>query len=434
MSQRARDLLQYLDASPTPYHAVAETARRLEAVGFHRLDEADAWELAPGEFAYTTRGDGSIAAFQLGTRPVAESGFRIIGAHTDSPNLRVKPAADTSSAGYRQLAVEPYGGVLLYTWLDRDLSLAGRVALVRDGVVRTVLVDFDRPLLRIPSLAIHLNRNLREDGLKLNPQQHVTPMLGLESTPQLLELLVEELRRSDLQVGPEHVVGFDLMTADCQRAAIGGSRGEFLMSGRLDNLASCHAAVCALSEAEDLGSGEATRVVVLYDHEEVGSRSAQGASGTFLADVLSRLAAVGESAAPQDLARAMSRSLLVSADMAPAVHPNYSDRHDAGHRPSLGGGPVNKSNVGLSYASDADTIGRFRALCRGVGLEPQLFAVRNDMPCGSTIGPITSARIGIPTVDVGNPMLAMHSVRETAAIDDVDPMIDVLAAHLAAAG
>ena len=429
MSALAADLLRFIDKSPSPYHAVAETVTRLEAAGFEPLKEADLWQLAPGDARFVIRGDGSILAFRVGEAPPAEAGFRIIGAHTDSPNLRLKPRADVTTKGLRQLAVEPYGGVLLHTWLDRDLGLAGRVVFESEGELHTGLVHADRPMLRVPNLAIHLYRELRRDGLELNPQKHMLPVIGFEDGATLGEWLVLELRdqgRENLQVGD--LRGFDLMTADSQASALGGQDGEFIFAPRLDNLASCHAAICALIGAGEAPLTPATRVVVLYDHEEVGSETAQGAAGPMLLNTLERIGTALGKDTDQALARAVARSVLISADMAHAVHPNYSDRHEPGHQPVLGGGPVIKVNAGQSYASDAQTVALFSRLCHQVGVEPQHFVSRSDLRCGSTIGPISAARVGIPTVDVGNPMLSMHSCREMAARDDVAPMIDVLTA------
>jgi aspartyl aminopeptidase len=421
------DLLAFIDRSPTPFHAVAETSRRLQAAGFRELPEGDPWDLSPGDRRYAVRGGSSLVALQTGGVSPAEGGFRVIGAHTDSPNLRVKPLADVSAQGYRQLAVEPYGGVLLHTWLDRDLSLAGRVVL-RDGAgSRALLLDFARPLLRVPNLAIHLFREINTEGLKLNAQTQLVPVTGLESAPPLAELIAAELRDRDLaDARPSDLLGFDLMAYDVQPAAVAGARGEFVQAARLDNLASCHAAVSALLGAAESGPPDFTRVVVLYDHEEVGSRSQQGAAGTLLHDALERAVSGFKGGAPQGLARAASRSMLVSADMAHAVHPNYADRHEPGHRPLVGKGPVIKTNANQAYASDGATRAHFAGLCAEAGVEPQHFVSRSDLSCGSTIGPISAARVGIPTVDVGNPMLSMHSCREMAGSADVEPMIRVL--------
>jgi len=421
------DLLAYIDASPTPYHAVGESLRRLEAADYRPCLEGEVWNLAPGDRRYVSRNDGSLIAFEVGSEPPASAGFRIVGAHTDSPNLRIKPRADVDASGYRQLAVEPYGGLLLHTWLDRDLSIAGRVTLREADGVSTQLLDFERPLLRIPNLAIHLNRELRKDGLKLDEQKHAVPVLGLEGTPDLGVLVSNELRaRAIADVAPDAVLGFDLMLYDTQPSCVAGAAGEFVLAPRLDNLGSCHAALAALLEPAEPDLPPFTRMISFYDHEEVGSRSAAGAAGTFLADSLERVVSGFKGGEPQGLARAASHSLLISADMAHAVHPNYADRHDPGHQPVIGGGPVVKTHASQAYASDAATAGMFRELCARQDIEPQDFVSRSDLPCGSTIGPITAARVGIRTVDVGNPMLSMHSCREMAGSSDVAPMIAVL--------
>ncbi len=425
MSHAVQDLLAFLDASPTPYHAAAETARRLEEAGWTRLQEADAWDPAPGLRGYVIRAEGSIVAFHLGERPPAETGLRIVGAHTDSPNLRVTPLAERDSQGVRQLTIEPYGGLLPYTWFDRDCSLAGRLRL-GGAAPRTVLVDWKRPLLRVASLAIHLNPELRETGFKPNAQQHMHPLLGLagdHAAGSFDGLLAEALEAHE--AGPADVLGHDLMLYDVQPAALSGADGAFLHAGRLDNLASCHAAMTAFLAAGEADSAPETgRVIAFWDHEEVGSQSASGARGALLRDVLSRLSGGGEA-----LRRTAARSLLVSADMAHGVHPNYPERHDGQHMPLLGHGPVVKWNVNQSYTSDAVTGGAFVALCRAAGVTPQYYSHRNDMRCGSTIGPLASSRLGIRTVDVGNPMLSMHSCREMAAAADHDPMIRVLTEH-----
>ena len=419
----AADLASFLDASNTPYHAVSELARRLTAAGFRAFREQDAWQLEPGTRGFVVRAGGSIVAFELGRKPAAEAGFVLIGAHSDSPNLRLKPLPDVTCVGYRQLSVEVYGGVLLSTWMDRDLSVAGRVVFA-DG--HAELIDLKRVVCRIPNLAIHLNREVNSAGLLLNAQTHLLPVLGLESeTGGFAELLAEGLANTAASgARVEDVLGFDLCLYDTQRAAFAGNKHEFLFASRLDNLASCHAALRALLGASP--DPEATRVMAIYDHEEVGSQSASGARSLFLSDLLERLVAGVSAGDASALPRAISRSLLVSADMAHAVHPNYPDKHDKQHRPLLGAGPVIKVNVNQSYASDGPAVAAFRAACRAVDVTPQHFSSRNDMPCGSTIGPISAARLGVRAVDVGNPMLSMHSCREMAAERDVEPMIRVL--------
>jgi len=410
-----QDLLNYIDASPTPFHAVAETAERLEQHGFRPLDESAPWRVEAGDKIYVTRGGGSIAAFHLGTTPASEAGFRLVGAHTDSPNLRVKPNPARKKAGYEQLGVEPYGAVLLHTWLDRDLSLAGRLTLT-DGSSR--LVDLGRPLLRIPSLAIHLNREVNKKGLMVNAQEHMAPLVGLASAGALdfAAWLADELDG----VEAVDIAAWDLMAYDVQSAAVSGVGGEFIHAGRLDNLASCHAACTALIAASS--SAAATRGLVLYDHEEVGSRSAQGAASDFLRSCLQRLSG----SAREDYHRAVASSFLISADMAHAVHPNYADLHEPEHQPVLGGGPVIKINVNQSYATDGESWAAFERWARQADVTTQRFVVRSDLGCGSTIGPITAAELGIRTVDAGSPMLSMHSCREVAATSDVPKMIDLL--------
>ncbi len=410
-----QDLLEFINASPTPFHAVAQTVARLETQGYRRLREADAWEVDAGDKVYVVRGGGSVAAFHLGSAPAQEAGFHLVGAHTDSPNLRVKPNPELKKAGYGQLGVEPYGGVLLHSWLDRDLSLAGRVSLA-DGRAR--LVDFGRELLRVPSLAIHLNRKVNSEGLKLNAQKHMAPIVSLNEVGEidLRVLLAEELG----DVKSEDVIAWDLMAYDVQPATRSGVSREFIHAGRIDNLASCHAGLSALLATG--GSAEMSRGIVLYDHEEVGSRSAQGAASDFLRSCLQRLAG----GSTEGFHRAVARSFLISADMSHAIHPNYVDLHEPMHQPVLGGGPVVKINVNQSYATDGESWASFERWAREADVTTQRFVVRSDLGCGSTIGPITAAELGIRTVDAGNPMLSMHSCREVAAASDVPKMIDIM--------
>lgn len=422
-------LLSYIDTSPSPFHAVASARTLLEEHGYQPLDEGDRWELAPDGKYLVTRNDASLAAFHVGTGAPADAGFDLIGAHTDSPNLRLKPNPESIAHGYLQVGVEVYGGVLLSTWLDRDLGLAGRVFVERpDRGHGAHLVHIDRPMFRIPNLAIHLNRNVNAEGLKLNPQRHLPPIMGLEGedAPSLTETLCSVLQRAGVEADEARLHSWDLGLCDTQPATMFGLRNEFVSAPRLDNLASCYMAVTALCRVS--GPRARTRGIVLYDHEEVGSRSGQGAHSTFLSDVLGRLARA-RSPEGDALERAIARSMLISADMAHAVHPNYADKHDPNHRPRLGAGPVIKVNVSQAYASDGRSMARFRGLCEQADVVPQLFVSRADLACGSTIGPITAARLGLPTIDVGNPLLAMHSIRETAAAADVIAMQAVMDAY-----
>ncbi len=424
----AQDLLAYIDASPSPFHAVAETARRLEAAGYHRLDEGDAWVLTPGTRFYVVRGGASIAAFELGKSAPEDTGFRLIGAHTDSPTLRIKPQPEVVREGHRQLAVEVYGGALYSTWLDRDLSIAGRVLVEQaPGKFDAHLVRLPDGLLRIPNLAIHLNRGVNE-GLNLNAQQHLVPLVGLgdKSGFSFNELLTRGLRDAGVEATPGQILGWDLSLFVSEPSRVGGMAGEFIFAPRIDNLAGCHAALSSLVSGQ--GGGDATRGIVLFDHEEVGSQSARGAGSFFLRSLLTRVLESYGPLTESRFARAIARSYLVSSDMAHGVHPNYADRHEPNHRPLLGQGPVIKMNSNQAYGTDGETWALFEQLAQGAQARTQRFVVRSDLGCGSTIGPITAARLGVRTVDVGNPMLSMHSAREMAAAADVAPMIKVLSA------
>ncbi len=411
------DLRVFVDASPSPSHAVAELARRLTAAGFTELSETDRWDPAPGGQHFVVR-RGSLVAFRVGSRPLAESGMRLVGAHTDSPTFKVRPHSDVQKAGYRLVGVEPYGGGLWHTWLDRELTVAGRVVL-RGGA--TALVRLPGSPLRLPSLAIHLDRSVRE-GLTLDPQRHLVPVWdqGLDGEPGFLEAVA-----SAAGVDADDVVGHDLVLADTPPAARAGADGTWIAAPRLDNLGCSHAGLLALLAAP---AGERTQVLVCNDHEEVGSGSMAGARGSFLEDVIRRLASATDPGDAQAVHLAVAHSLLVSADMAHAVHPTQSDRHEPEHRPRLGGGPVLKLNANQAYATDAATGGWFAERCAAAGVPLQRFVTRADLPCGSTIGPLTATRLGIATVDVGSPMLGMHSCRETASALDVPLMVDALTA------
>ena len=410
MSSLGSDLRAFIDASPTPFHAVAEMTRRLQDGGFTELSEAARWSLEPGAQHYVVRDGGSLIAFRVGEQPLAEAGLTGLGTHTDSPTFKVRPIHDVSRYGYRLVGVEPYGGILAHTWMDRELTIAGRVALP-DGTMR--LVKLQETTLRLPSLAIHLDGSVRE-GLVLDPQRHLVPVLGLESEPALLE-----------QLGATDALGWDLVLADTQPSASTGT--DWIAAPRLDNLGSCHGATHAMLNATTAAH---TQLFVANDHEEVGSGSAEGARGSFLQDVAQRLVAATGDSDPQAYHQAIARSRLVSADMAHAVHPNYADRHEPSHTPFLGGGPVVKHNARQSYATDAATAAWFTGRAADVGVPTQHFVSRADLPCGSTIGPLTATRLGIAVVDVGNPMLSMHSCRELAAAEDIPLMIRAMTACL----
>lgn len=409
------DFLAYLAASPTPYHAVESARQRLEAAGFRPLREADPWTDGVAGRHFITYADSAIVAFVVPDRAVRA--FHLIGAHTDSPNLRLKPAAPFCKEGYLQAGVEVYGGALLNSWLDRDLGLAGRVTLDEGGRITTRLVRFDEPLARVAQLAIHLDREVNEKGLVLNRQAHLVPILGLGEDPDALRTRCAEA----LDIDGEAIIGIDLMLADLTPPAQGGVNGEFVWSGRLDNLAMCHAALRALTATSDL-DGDTVRMAVLFDHEEVGSQSATGAGSGFLPRVLERITlALGRSREAHH--QMLAASLCLSADMAHAVHPNYPERHEPNHKPAINGGPVVKINQQQRYATCARTAALFHRLCAQAGVPSQTYVHRTDLQCGSTIGPITSTLLGIPTVDVGNPMLSMHSIREMGGSRDPDMMV-----------
>lgn len=419
----ARDLLAFIDASPSPYHAVAEAARRLADAGFEAVAETASWPAGPGP-RFLVR-DGGLIAWSAPRSGPARRPFRIVGAHTDSPNLRIRPRPDGGRAGARQLSVEVYGGALTNSWLGRDLGLSGRVAL-RGGEL--VLVRVERPVLHLPQLAIHLDREVTTKGLQLDPQHHLDPVwsLGPPETDGFVRFLAKEAG-----VPADDISYWDTMVHDLAPSAIVGRDDEFIAAPRLDNLCSCWAAVRALVAVSDDGDGDRpVPVVCLFDHEEVGSTSATGAGGPLLARTLERLvfAAGGQG---DDLHRAMAASTCVSADMAHATHPNYAERHDPNHHIALNGGPVLKTNVNQRYATDARSAAAFLDACDDAGIAVQRYSHRNDLPCGSTIGPMTAARLGIPTVDVGAPQLAMHSARELMGSADPGPYAAALAAYLA---
>lgn len=421
------DLLSYVDASPTPFHAAAAAADVLSAAGFRSLDADGAWSAEDAASAAFVVRDGSLVGWSGVTTaaPVPSAPLRLIGAHTDSPNLRVRPRPDTGLAGWRQLGVEVYGGALLNSWLDRDLGLAGRVAVrspSAPGGVEHRRFRTDGAVLRVPQLAIHLDREISERGLLLNKQQHLTPVWGLG-----------EPREGDFRawlaalvgVGAGDVLAWDAACFDTQPSAVIGADAELVSAARLDNLCSCSAAVRAL--VASAGSAGGPGVVVLYDHEEVGSTTATGAAGAWLAQVLERrVAALGGTR--EDLLRSLASSLLLSADMAHATHPNYPERHEPRHWVRAGAGPVIKHNVNARYATDARGAAAFRLACEAAGVAVQEYSHRGDLPCGSTIGPLAAAGLAVDTVDVGAPQLAMHSARELMAAADVGPLVDAFTA------
>jgi aspartyl aminopeptidase len=416
------DLMSFLAASPSPYHAVANAAERLEKAGFRQVVETDAWDGTSGG-KYVLRG-GAIVAWYVPEGADPHTPFRIVGAHTDSPNLRVKPLPDTGAHGWRQVAVEIYGGPLLNSWLDRDLGLAGRLSL-RDGTTR--LVDVARPLLRVPQLAVHLDRTVSTDGLKLDKQRHLQPVWGLGDVRdgELIAFLEEE---AGLAAG--EVTGWDLMVHPVEPPAHLGRDRELVAGPRMDNLLSVHSGTAALTAA--VASGDLNHIPVLaaFDHEENGSQSDTGADGPLLGTVLER-SVLARGGTLEDRARAFAGTVCLSSDTGHAVHPNYAERHDPTHHPRVNGGPLLKVNVNNRYATDGSGRAVFTAACERAGVPYQSFVSHNSMPCGTTIGPITAARHGIKTVDIGVAILSMHSARELCGADDPHLLANALTAFLA---
>jgi len=414
-----QQLLEFLAASPTPFHAVAQMQQRLIAAGFSLLDERQPWPLQAGGRYVVTRNGSALIAFSLpATGDLCDTGLRLIGAHTDSPCLKVKPQPERVQNGYFQLGVEVYGGALLNPWFDRDLSLAGRVSYLDDrGELCQQLVDFKQPIAVIPSLAIHLDRE-QNQSRSINPQLHLPLLLAQQgegaATPDLRGLLQQQLQRDGVAVAA--VLDFELCCYDVQPAAIIGLEGEFIAGARLDNLLSCYIGLQSLLACQRGGA-----VLVCNDHEEVGSESATGAQGPFLESVIERLQPEVEARN-----RLLAHSLLVSADNAHGVHPNFSDKHDANHGPLLNRGPVIKVNANQRYATNSHTSAQFRHLAQQEEVPVQVFSVRADMACGSTIGPLTASRLGVETLDIGVPTFAMHSIRELAGVDDSYALYRVL--------
>nr|WP_179429860.1 M18 family aminopeptidase [Spelaeicoccus albus] len=401
----AIDLGDFVSSSPSSFHAAAEAARRLSAAGFVRVSETDEWPRS-GRF-YCVR-DGAIIAWAVPDAASARTGFRVLGSHTDSPTFKLKPRPTTGKYGWLQAGVEVYGGPLLNSWLDRELALAGSI-VTRAGVRHLTRTG---PLLRFPQLAIHLDRGAN-DGLKLDKQQHMNPVWGLgdPSEADLVGVLAEHA-----DVDPSDVAGYDVVLADTQAPRLFGGENEFLASSRLDNLSSVHAGVRAL-EALDVESADRIAVLAAFDHEEVGSSSRSGACGPFLDDVLSRISG-GLGATDAQYRQALASSVCVSADAGHSVHPNYPGHHDPANLPIAGGGPLLKINANQRYATDGPGAAIWQRVCAAAGVPTQEFVSNNQVPCGSTIGPLTATRIGIRTIDVGVPLLSMHSARELTAVTD----------------
>jgi len=413
-------LLDFIQKSPTPFHAVQNMSEILETHGYNRLDEKEQWDIQQqqvGESYYVTRNDSSIIAFQL-NQSMLEHGIQMVGAHTDSPCLKVKPNPSITKHKYLQLGVEVYGGALLNPWFDRDLSLAGRVSFLnKNNQIEHQLIDWEEAIAVIPSLAIHLDREANESH-EINKQEHLPPVLMklTEHNADFKELLLDTLESNG--ASPSEILDYELSFYDTQLPAITGLNDDFISSARLDNLLSCYASLMALVSNRD---NKNNTLLVCNDHEEVGSVSLSGAQGNFLESVLTRLTGNGE-----NLTRSMASSFMISADNAHALHPNFAHKHDGNHGPIINEGPVIKTNANQRYASNSESSAIFKHLCAAAGIPVQSFVIRTDMACGSTIGPITANNLGVRTVDVGVPTFAMHSIREQAGRMDAYYLYRVL--------
>lgn len=414
------ELMAFLKEAVTPFHAVSAMESRLTAAGFREVTQFDGQDMEPGQGYFLTRQGSSLVALRTGEGSPKE-GLRLVGAHTDSPNLSIKPNPVKGRDGCVQLGVDVYGGALLNPWFDRDLAMAGRVTvLTAHECLESVLFDSMRPVAIVPSLAIHLDREANNQRT-VNPQKDVVPvvMLGDPAAFDLKKWLVEQLAERDPRWQGSRVMDYELSLYDTQAPGLVGIDNALIASARLDNLLSCFAGLSALIDADDAQWS----MLVATDHEEVGSASTVGAQGPMLMDALSGL--VSEA---QQNSRLRLQSWMLSVDNAHAVHPNYADRHDEQHGPKLGQGPVIKVNRNQRYATNADGAARLRLLAERAGVDIQSFVMRADLACGSTIGPITATETGIPTTDLGVPTLAMHSIRELASAADLPQLTALLRA------
>ncbi len=423
--QQAQDLLDYIDASPSPWHAVNSTVAALNANGFEALTEKESWELTAGGRYYVTRDGSSIIAFTIGSKPIETAGFRIVGAHTDSPGLRLKPKAAHAKQGVAQLGVEVYGGPILATFTDRDLSLAGRVNLTTTDGFASQYIHLTDSIVRLPNLAIHMNREVNSKGLHLDKQTQLPLIFGYAADSTEAGQQINAVIAKELGINPEDILNWDLNIYDTQKGSVWGDAQQFIANSQLDNLASCHAALEALIATN---KPNATTVCAFFDHEEVGSESTTGADGSLMRDVMQRIFHHQATDTEAQL-RSIANSFLISADMAHAFHPNHPSAYEPEHHASVNQGPVIKVNANQRYTTTANTAARFIQLCKKARVPYQEYSHRTDLGCGSTIGPMISAQLGMPTVDVGNPMWAMHSIRESAGVLDHGYMIEVLKQH-----
>lgn len=411
-----KQLLDFINKSKTAFQGAHEVKNILDQNGFTEIKESDCWNLNKGDKHYIMKNDSAVIAFEVGCGEIEEDGFRLIGAHTDSPGFRIKPSAEmTVENSYIKLNTEVYGGPILSTWFDRPLSIAGRVTLKSDNVFKpeTRIVDVNKPVLIIPNLAIHMNRSVNE-GYEFNRQKDVLPLLALcneklEKDNYLINLLAETL---NVEAGD--ILDFDLFLYEYAEGSLVGLNEELISCGRLDDLWMVFAGLKALTESNEI---KATKVLVALDNEEIGSLTSQGANSSILENILERIA-LGLKKDREGFRRALSNSVMISADLAHAIHPNYTEKCDPTNKPVLGGGPVIKIAASGSYSTDSFAAGIFKGICEKAGVPCQVFVNRSDMRGGTTIGPITAAKLNIPVIDMGAPLLSMHSIRELASVDD----------------
>ena len=420
MQEATQNLMRYLDASPTAFQATANARELFSNSGFTELDERESWRLEAGHGYYLVRNGSTIVAFRTGTRSPESYGFRIATAHTDSPSLKIKPGSEAVKEGALRMSVEVYGGPIYHTWVDRELALAGCVTLNIDGRTVKRLFTSNQPVAIIPNAAIHVNREINK-GFAYNPQEHLKAVFS--STTEVDPPALSDFLADNLDVEPGDVLDYDIYLHDPTASAIAGLHGDLLVSGRLDNLAMCHAVIESLLRAE---AAAHTQLAVLFDSEEIGSKTYQGANGSHLRDVIERITiSIGDNEA-DSVFRTLAHSAMVSGDAAHGIHPSYAEKHDEHFKPSLNGGPVIKISAGQRYTSTAITAAVFEQICKSLSVPVQRIIARSDIPSGGTVGPEVSSRLGIPSLDIGHPIWAMHSVRETGGTSDHGYMIEAV--------
>jgi len=415
----ADDLIHFINESPTAYHAGQSVKHILNECGFVQLDESEAWTLEAGKEYFVERDSSAVVAFRVGNKPAAEAGFKLVGAHTDSPGLKLKTDSERIVNGCAQVGVEVYGGPIMNTWLDRNLAIAGKVMIKQDDVYVTELVNICDPVATIPNLAIHLNRDVNK-GVELNKQRHLPALLGCVGDEE--DDILKGLVADEFDIEIDQIGEMELFLYDYNSAEFSGIDESLISSARIDNLAMCHAITVSLCDADE---SDATAVGVYFDHEEIGSQTAQGADSNFVKNILERIVAV-QGGTREDMFRALANSFMISADGAHAVHPNFADKHDKAHAPEINGGPVIKLSANMRYTTTAESASYFIELCEKANVPYQKIINRSDIPSGSTIGPVCASVLGVTSVDVGNAMWAMHSIREPAGVYDHYYMTEVL--------